>query len=224
MKKYRILKIALVALVACFSINTYGQEETPVASTLDPTKGQPNAVRDSILGWELWVQDSTILSKYPDATIVARNGAGEVRVFFDPEKQLDMDLAKDLNLTLDSTSMVVFRPKKKFAGIVFTVADEMPTFPGGNEALQQFINETVKFPNDAVQRGIQGKVYVRFLIDTKGKVRNPKIARGVYPSLDEEALRIVKKMPSWNPGRQEGETVIVSYTMPINFTMKRIQE
>lgn len=203
------------------SVSTATSTPTPVSTPT--TEIKPNAVRDSIMGWEVWVTDASILTKYPQATVVAKNGAGDVRVFLDPEKSQDMDLAKELNLSLDSTKMVVRQPQKKFEGIIFTVAEEMPTFPGGDVALQQFINETVQFPEDVIKNGIQGKVYVRFLIDSKGKVRTPKIARGVYPSLDEEALRIVKKMPNWNPGKQEGEAVIVSYTMPINFTMKLAQ-
>ena len=103
---------------------------------------------------------------------------------------------------------------------VFVVVEEMPEFPGGESALRQYIASEVKYPEEAKKGGIQGKVFVTFVVDKTGKAVNPKIARSASPSLDKEALRVVGSMPTWKPGKQKGENVAVQYTMPISFALK----
>lgn len=103
---------------------------------------------------------------------------------------------------------------------IFFIVEEMPEFPGGEAALRQYIAGSVKYPDDAVKEGIQGKVYVTFVVSKDGSVANAKIARGVNPSLDTEALRVVNALPKWKPGKQRGKDVNVSYTVPINFVLK----
>mgnify|MGYP000858046852 FL=1 len=103
---------------------------------------------------------------------------------------------------------------------VFFIVEEMPEFPGGEQALREFIAKTVVYPDAAVKKGIQGKVYVTFVVGTDGNVKDAKIARGVDPSLDAEALRVVGKMNGWKPGKQRGKVVNVSYTVPINFKLQ----
>lgn len=103
---------------------------------------------------------------------------------------------------------------------VFFIVEEMPEFPGGEEALRKFIATSVKYPVIAQENGIQGRVYVSFVVNTKGKVTDVKIARGVDPNLDKEAIRVVNSMPAWKPGKQRGKAVKVSYTVPINFVLQ----
>jgi TonB family protein len=103
---------------------------------------------------------------------------------------------------------------------IFFIVEEMPEFPGGEPALRQFMATAVKYPDDAVKKGIQGKVYVTFVVSKDGTVANSKIARGVDPSLDTEALRVVNNLPKWKPGKQKGQAVNVSYTVPINFKLQ----
>lgn len=103
---------------------------------------------------------------------------------------------------------------------VFFVVEEMPEFPGGELALRKYIANTIKYPEVAQTNGIQGKVYVTFVVSKDGVVANAKIARGVDPSLDREALRVVNTLPKWKAGKQRGETVNVSYTVPINFVLQ----
>jgi TonB family protein len=100
---------------------------------------------------------------------------------------------------------------------IFKVVDDMPDYPGGEEALHKFIAESIEYPAAAKDSGIQGRVYVSFVIDSKGEVANVKIARSVSPSLDEEAMRVVKSMPIWKPGSQDGKPVNVAFIIPINF-------
>ncbi len=102
---------------------------------------------------------------------------------------------------------------------VFFVVEEMPEFPGGEEALGKYITSAVEYPEEAVSNGIQGKVYVSFIVTRSGTIANAKIARGVAPSLDQEALRVINSLPKWKPGAQRGKAVNVSYTVPINFEL-----
>ncbi len=103
---------------------------------------------------------------------------------------------------------------------VFFIVEDMPEFPGGEEALRKYIAQSVKYPVIAQENGIQGRVYVSFVVNTKGKVTDVKIARGVDPNLDKEAIRVVQAMPAWKPGKQRGKAVKVSYTVPINFVLQ----
>ncbi|WP_163326113.1 energy transducer TonB [Draconibacterium mangrovi] len=103
---------------------------------------------------------------------------------------------------------------------VFFIVEDMPEFPGGDLALRKYIANAIKYPVIAQENGIQGKVYVTFVVSKTGKVTDAKIARGVDPSLDKEALRVVNALPAWKPGKQRGKPVNVSYTVPINFVLQ----
>jgi protein TonB len=103
---------------------------------------------------------------------------------------------------------------------VFFIVEDMPEFPGGEMALRTFIAQSIKYPVIAQENGIQGKVYVTFVVGKDGKVSNASIARGVDPSIDKEALRVINTLPKWKPGKQRGKPVNVSYTVPINFQLQ----
>jgi len=103
---------------------------------------------------------------------------------------------------------------------VFFIVEDMPEFPGGELALRQYIANAIKYPVIAQENGIQGRVYVTFVVNTDGSVSDARIARGVDPSLDKEALRVVNQLPKWKPGMQRGKPVRVSYTVPINFVLQ----
>lgn len=104
-------------------------------------------------------------------------------------------------------------------GDVYSIVEEMPTFHGGDKALREYIANAVTYPEVAQENGIQGKVYVSFVIDVDGSVTAAKIARGVDPSLDKESLRVVRELPKWKPGKEKGKPVKVQYTVPINFAL-----
>ena len=102
---------------------------------------------------------------------------------------------------------------------IFMIVEHMPEFPGGDLALRKHIAENVKYPEIAKENGLSGKVFVQFVINQRGEVENVKIARGVDPALDKEAIRVVQGLPKWKPGSQRGKPVKVSYTVPINFQL-----
>ncbi|MGL4411573.1 MAG: energy transducer TonB [Bacteroidales bacterium] len=103
---------------------------------------------------------------------------------------------------------------------IFTVVEEMPQFPGGETALLQYLGKSVKYPVIAQENAIQGRVIVSFTINRDGKVVDPEVVRGVDPSLDREAIRVINAMPAWKPGKQRGKPVRVKYTVPINFRLQ----
>jgi len=103
---------------------------------------------------------------------------------------------------------------------VFVIVEDMPEFPGGDLALRKWIADHIKYPVIAAENGIQGKVYVQFVVDRDGSISNARVARGVDSSLDQEALRVVNNLPKWKPGMQRGKPVRVSFTVPINFQLQ----
>jgi len=102
---------------------------------------------------------------------------------------------------------------------VFFIVENMPEFPGGDLELRKHIAQSVQYPEIAKENGIQGRVFVQFVVNQKGKVEQVKVVRGVDPSLDKEAIRVIESLPDWKPGSQRGKPVKVSFTVPINFQL-----
>ena len=111
-------------------------------------------------------------------------------------------------------------PKPEVATKVFDVVEEMPSFPGGNGALMSYLNGNTKYPVVAQENGVQGKVIISFVVERDGSISDVKVARSVDPSLDREAQRVVKSMPRWKPGKQNGSAVRVKYTVPVVFRLQ----
>ena len=106
-------------------------------------------------------------------------------------------------------------------GKIFTFVEEQPSFPGGEEKLFAYLRANIKYPPIARENGIQGRIYVNFVVDKDGKIKDAKIARGgLGAGLEEEALRVVRAMPDWKAGKQNGRAVNVYFNLPINFTLK----
>lgn len=101
----------------------------------------------------------------------------------------------------------------------FAVVEQMPEFDGGERALMNFVNANIRYPSIALENGVSGMVIVRFVVDKEGRVSNGTVLRGIGSGCDEEALRIIKKMPPWKPGKQGGRAVPVWFTLPIRFTL-----
>jgi periplasmic protein TonB len=102
---------------------------------------------------------------------------------------------------------------------VYTNVDQLPEFPGGNEALKNFVINEVVYPAEAKKEGIQGKVFISFTVNKKGAVTDATIIRGVHNLLDKEALRVIEEMPEWTPGKHKGEIVSVRFTVPVQFAL-----
>ena len=103
---------------------------------------------------------------------------------------------------------------------IFKIVEEMPAFPGGEVKLMEYVAKNVKYPQIARETGIQGRVFVNFVVEPDGSVSNVSVLRGIGGGCDEEAMRVVKNMPKWKPGKQRGKAVRVSYMLPVNFQLK----
>jgi protein TonB len=103
----------------------------------------------------------------------------------------------------------------------FVTVEQMPTFPGGEAEMQKFIGQNLKYPVVAQESGIQGRVTVRFVVSKTGAIEDVNVIRGIDPSCDKEAVRVVKSMPKWIPGKQNGLNVPVYFTLPIVFRLKQ---
>lgn len=148
-----------------------------------------------------------LLAKNPDIELT-ESGDGKLKV---------TPKSKDVNEIVAISSGKENAAKKDS---VFYIVEDMPEFPGGELALRRFIANEIKYPQIASEKGIQGKVYVNFVVEADGSIGRYKIARGVDPGLDQEALRVVSKLPRWKPGKQRGKAVPVSYTVPISFVLQ----
>lgn len=111
------------------------------------------------------------------------------------------------------------RKKEKKQSSIIDFPDEETQFNGGAEAMQKFISANVRYPKDAISKNVQGRVFLSFIVKKNGKIKKVKVERGVYPSLDREAKRLILTMPKWIPGVNDGKNVNTRVRLPINFTL-----
>lgn len=102
---------------------------------------------------------------------------------------------------------------------ILPVADELPMFPGGMQEMIKFLQQEIKYPEEAMEKKIQGRVVVQFVVNKDGSICNDTVVRSIDPLLDAEAVRVIRSMPNWEPGKQNGKPVRVRFTMPISFKL-----
>lgn len=127
------------------------------------------------------------------------------------------------NLTVEGQNLTdspkdTTRVEKEYAE-PFMYVEQMPSFPGGQEAMDMYIYNELKYPAEAKEKGISGQVIVQFVVSKEGEIQKAKIARGIGGGCNEEALRIVNSMPKWNPAMHNGRNVAVTFTLPIKFAL-----
>ena len=133
------------------------------------------------------------------------------------KKLLFMSLMAMLGLTTVNAQKTVVAQKNQQ---VFDVVEQMPEYPGGMQALFEYLSQNLKYPEDAKQQKVEGRVIAIFVVETDGSISNVEVVKPVFPSLDAEAVRVLSDMPKWKPGMQSGKVVRVKYTVPINFQLK----
>ena len=116
-------------------------------------------------------------------------------------------------------SFMISTAQTKKNDMVFDVVEVMPQFPGGQIAMMKYIMENMKYPKQAMKEGIQGRVAVRFIVEKDGSISDVKPILSVHPLLNKEAVRVVKSMPKWTPGKQNGKPVRVRFNLPIMFKL-----
>ncbi len=131
----------------------------------------------------------------------------------------------EINTEDDKTEVVIQAPveiqeEEEEDNVVFVIVENKPEFPGGDQALMKYIAENIKYPVIAQENGIQGRVICQFVVNKDGSIVDIDVVRSVDPSLDKEAIRVIKSMPKWKPGKQRGKAVRVKFTLPIVFRLQ----
>ena len=142
---------------------------------------------------------------------------------YDEEVKKDIDInAEDTQNKKASTYVPIkddpFEPEIKDP-IIYRVVEDMPAFPGGEEEMFNYLSHNINYPLIAKQTGIQGTVHLTFVVETDGSISNVSILRGIGGGCDQEAMRVVKSMPTWTPGNQQGRPVRVQFNLPVKFVL-----
>jgi protein TonB len=134
----------------------------------------------------------------------------------------DLEIDDDSKIDIEVAEYVADMPEEEeiVEEEIFTIVEKMPSFPGGVDALFYYLGSNISYPDMAKDARIEGKVYITFVVDRDGSIADVKVLRGIGGGCDEEAIRVVKSMPSWDPGEQRGKKVRVQYNLPINFVLK----
>jgi protein TonB len=132
---------------------------------------------------------------------------------------IEIDAETDDEEEIEEQAIVEEEPEEEKEDEIFVFVEDQPTFPGGDEARIKYLQENIKYPEMAKESGIQGTVYVTFVVEKDGRITNVKVLRGIGGGCDEEAVRIIKNMPRWKPGKQRGRAVRAQFNMPIRFVL-----
>lgn len=124
------------------------------------------------------------------------------------------------NIEITPTPVVVEEEEEEEEAQIFTVVEKDPEFPGGMDALYKYLAQNIKYPTIARENGITGRVYVTFVVERDGSIANPRVLRDIGGGCGAEAIRVVKSMPKWNPGKQSGKAVRVQFNLPVNFNLQ----
>ena len=169
------------------------------------------------LGKFYWIRNGDYTEWYPNGKLCEKvyfckgKYEGNLLLYWENGKRKRFDLYKEDKLV---EGMCFDSLGNKIDYFPYKV---MPVFPGGDVALMRFLSNNIKYPYSAQQNGVQGKVVVKFVVDSVGNVVKAKILKGVMRDLDEEALRVVNLLPKWSPGKQDGKAVNVKYSLPVSF-------
>jgi protein TonB len=136
------------------------------------------------------------------------------------DDEIDIDAEADEETAMEEYVPPVEEEEEISEQVIFTVVESMPEFPGGNGALMSYLAKNIKYPPLAKESGIQGKVFINFVVEPDGSISHVKVLRGIGGGCDEEAVRVVKNMPKWKPGMQRGKPVRVSFNLPVKFTLQ----
>ena len=137
------------------------------------------------------------------------------------DDNIDIDVEADQNTEVQEyIAPVVEEEESAEETQIFMVVESMPEYPGGEAALYKYLAENIKYPQMAKESGIQGRVFVTFVVERNGSVTDVRVLRGIGGGCDEEAIRVVQSMPQWTPGKQRGKSVRVQYNLPVKFTLQ----
>jgi TonB family protein len=177
-----------------------------------PVTEQKLKINDSNPDKEIGRKDLTITQEVNEEIQSERNGYNII----EPGKDLESEVIDEEIIIMPDYDVAA---EEADSEQVFLVVESMPDYPGGEEKLYKFLEENIKYPQLAKESGIQGRVFVTFAVEKDGSITNIRVLRGIGGGCDEEAIRVVKAMPKWIPGRQRGKPVKVQYNLPVKFTL-----
>ena len=218
-RKGLFLEIGLVVILAiclcAFSIRSYDKDDSS-----EGNQGPAEEVEqmDEILNTD--VEDTPPPPSPPPAE--PELNMEELTVVEDTkviEQEVKIEEFEEVKNT-EITPVNIEEEKEEEEQPIFTVVEKDPEFPGGTEALYKYLAENIKYPQLARDNGITGKVYITFVVERDGSIANPKILRDIGGGCGAEAIRVVKAMPKWTPGKQRGKAVRVQFNLPVNFNLK----
>ncbi len=224
-------KNVIGAMVIAFTIFLMGVSIPLIASYMNTVKYVPTNGKVEVIIDKIHTKVDIPLPEPPKPKVA------RVPVFTPPVVTMNSDevvddfgdiMSKVVNRGVDTIGSVDIPDDKKVNDVIYvepevtppTIVDEMPEFPGGDAARIKFFSENVKYPMVARETGVQGAVYLTFVVEKDGSISQVKLLRGIGAGCDEEASRVVGMMPKWNPGRQNGNEVRVQFNMPISFILK----
>ena len=207
------LVVALVAALVAFEVKSYDKEEK------EQFERQASEEIEDII---IQTQDQELPPPPPPET-------PEVTTEFEVVED-DAELTHELgpvNAEVDEstqnieiTPVVVEEEEEEEETQIFTVVEKDPEFPGGMEALYKYLQQNIKYPQLARDNNITGRVYVTFVVERDGSIANPRVLKDIGGGCGAEAIRVVKSMPKWNPGKQSGKAVRVQFNLPVNFNLQ----
>ncbi len=203
------LIVALAAMLVAFEWKSYDVQQTDLGAR------QAEKVEDEMI--EITNQNKPPPPPAPPPQTTLINIVNN-----DVEIETDIEIdaeATELTEIPEYTPVAAAEEEEVVEAEIFTVVEESPSFPGGDEARIRFLTENIKYPQIARESSIQGTVYVTFVVEKNGNVTDVRVLRGIGGGCDEEAVRVIKAMPKWNPGKQRGKPVRVQFNMPIKFTL-----
>lgn len=203
------LIVALAAMLVAFEWRTYD------ARQLDLAGRQAEAIEEEMI--EITQQNKPPPPPAPPPTTTLINIVQD-NVEIEDDFMIDAE-ANQLTEIPTYVPPAVTEEEEVAEAEIFTVVEDQPTFPGGDEARIRFLTNNIKYPQMARESSIQGTVYVTFVVERDGSVTDVRVLRGIGGGCDEEAIRVIKAMPKWVPGKQRGKPVRVQFNMPIKFTL-----
>lgn len=207
------LVVSLALVLLAFSIKSYDQEEIEQVQTAvvdiedidvqitDPTEPPPPPPEPEVQAPEFKVVDDNVDIKDEFLPVDAGDNENSAQDSYVPPAEEEPEQA-----VIEETP--------------FVSVEKMPEFPGGEEALYKYLSKNLKYPDIAKEQNLQGKVFVQFIVEKDGSISNPKAVRDIGGGCGEEAVRVVRGMPKWTPGKQRTQTVRVQYTLPVVFQLE----
>ncbi len=206
------LVVALVAALVAFNVKSYDRE---VKDAIERDAVQEE--EEIIIQTDVQEPPPPPPPEQPEVTTVLEVVADDKEIT--NELQVSAEVT-DETQNIQITPVVVEEEEEVVEEQIFTVVENDPEFPGGMEALYKYLAQNIKYPQLARDNNITGRVYVTFVVEKDGSIANPKVLRDIGGGCGQEAIRVVKSMPKWTPGKQRGKAVRVQFNLPVNFSLK----